>query len=92
MATKTEALIQELTTRLNAAEMRLDALQVDVPQVKATFVQVAVMEHRLADLTKSQDVWGNRGWVIFMVGVSGVVTLLSAAAGGLLTFYLNAKR
>ena len=50
------------------------------------------MEQRLADLTKSQDVWGSRGWVIFMVGVSGVVTLLSAAVGELLTFYLNAKR
>ena len=54
--------------------------------------QIAVMEQRLADLTKSQDVWGSRGWVIFMVGVSGVVTLLSAAVGELLTFYLNAKR
>ena len=88
MATKTEALIHELTIRVNATEMRLDALQVDAVLVRATVAQIAVIGHRLAELTRSRELWGQRGWVILTVALSGVVTIL----GALLTFYLNAKK
>lgn len=92
MATKTETLIQVLTSRLNAAEMRLDALQVDAVPVKAMVAQIAVIEHRLADLTKSHELWGQRGWAVLTVAASGFFSILGVTVGALLTFYLNAKK
>ena len=61
MATKTETLILAMTVQLNAVEMRLDALQLDAAPVKAMVAQIAVIEHRLADITKSRELWGQRG-------------------------------
>ena len=72
MATKTETAISALTSRLDIMEVRVELLVDQTVNLQQLEKQFAVMEHRLADLTKSQDVWGNRGWVIFMVGVSGV--------------------
>ena len=75
MATKTEALIYALRTDVGILSMELESLRREADPLTEVTKQVAILQYRLDELTKSRDSWGHRWWglLIAVVGVGGIV-------------------
>ena len=92
MATQTENLIQALTIEVNTLKERVEALRGETEPLREITKQIAVIEHRLSEMTKTKELWGQRGWMILTICLSALFSFLAVILGALLTFYLNTKR
>ncbi len=92
MATKTEQLIQTLTNELTILKERVEGLRGETQPLRDITNKIAVIEHKLAEVTKTKELWGQRGWMILTICLSAVFSFLAVILGALLTFYLNTKK
>ena len=92
MATQTENLIQALTLEVNTLKERVEALRSETEPLREITKQIAVIEHKLSEITKTKELWGQRGWMILTIGLSAFFSFLAVILGALLTFYLNTKK
>jgi len=80
-------LVRELSNQVAVIQTQMtNLIQADVT------TQVAIMQAQLAELTKTRELWGQRGWAVLTVGLSAGFSFLAVVLGSLLTFYINAKR
>ena len=75
----------------------LDLSKVDWHRVAATTdreitKQIAVIEHKLSEITKTKELWRQRGWMILTICLSAFFSFLAVILGALLTSYLNTKK
>ena len=92
MATQTENLIQALTIEVNTLKVRVEALRGETEPLREITKQLAVIEHRLSEMTKTKELWGQRGWMILTICLSAFFSFVAVMFGALLTFYLNTKK
>ena len=92
MATQTENLIQALTIEVNTLKERVEALRGETEPLRDITKQIAVIEHKLSEMTKTKELWGQRGWMILTVCLSAVFSFLAVILGALVTYFLNTKR
>ena len=92
MATQTETMIKALSIELAIVKERVEAIRTEMVPLRDLTNQVAVIEARLNEMTKSRELWGQRGWAFLTVCLSSLVSLVVAILGTLLTFYLNTKK
>lgn len=67
MATQTEQLIQALTNELTILKVRVEALREETQPLRDITKQLAVIEHKLAEMTKTKELWGQRGWMVLTI-------------------------
>lgn len=91
MATQTENLIQALPIEVNTLKERVEALRGETEPLRDITKQIAVIDHKLLELTKTKELWGQRGWMILTICLSALFSFLAVILGALLTFYLNTK-
>ena len=92
MATQTEQQIQALTNELTILKERVDALPGETQPIRDITKQIAVIEHKLAEMTKTRELWGQRGWMILTICLSALFSFLAVILGALVTYYLNIKK
>jgi hypothetical protein len=92
VATQTEQLIQALTNELTILKERVEVLRGETQPIRSITNQIAVIEHKLAEMTKTKELWGQRGWMILTICLSASFSFLAVILGSLLTFYLNSKK
>ena len=92
MATQTENLIQALTIEVNILKEQEEALRGETEPLREITKQIAVIEHKLSEITKTKELWCQRGWMILTISLSAVFSFLAVILGSLLTFYLNTKK
>ena len=92
MATQTENLIQALTIEVNTLKERVEALRGETEPLREVTKQIAVIEHKLSEMTKTKELWGQRGWMVLTILLSAFFSFLAVLLGSLLTFYLNTKK
>jgi hypothetical protein len=92
VASQTENQIHALTIEVTILRERVEALRGETQPLSALTQQIAVIEHKLAEMTKTKELWGQRGWMILTICLSALFSLASGALGTLLTFYLNTKK
>jgi hypothetical protein len=92
VATQTENLIHELTIEVNTLKERVEALRGETEPLRDITKQIAVIEHKLSELTKTRELWGQRGWMILTICLSAAFSFLAAIAGAVLTYYLNTRK
>jgi hypothetical protein len=92
VATQTENLIQALTIEMTTLKERVEALRSETEPLREITKQIAVIEHRLSEITKTKELWGQRGWMVLTICLSGLFSFIAVILGALLTSYLNAKR
>jgi hypothetical protein len=71
---------------------RVEALRGETEPLREITKQIAVIEHRLAELTKTKELWGQRGWMIMTICLSAFFSFLAVIVGALLTYYLHTKK
>ena len=92
MATRTETLIQGLTLEVAVLKERVEALRRKTDPIDGITNQIAIMEHQRSEMTKTKELWGQRGWMVLTICLSASFSFLAVIIGSLLTFYLNAKK
>ena len=92
MATQTETLIQGLTIEVGVLKERVKGLRSQTDTLDGVTNQLAIIEHKLAEMTKTKELWGQRGWMVLTICLSALFSFLAVMSGSLLTFYLNSKR
>ena len=92
MATQTESLIQALTLEVNTLKERVEALRGETEPLREITKQIAVIEHKLSEMTKTMELWGQRGCMVLTICLSAFFSFLAIVLGALLTFYLNTRR
>ncbi len=92
MATQTEKMIHSLTVELATLRVAVESMRSDASPLSELATEVAVIESRLDEMTKSSELWGQRGWAFLTVCLSAMLSLVVAILGTLLTFYLNTKK
>ena len=92
MATQTENLIHTLSIEVNILKERVAALGSETEPIREITKQIAVIEHKLSEMTKKKELWGQRGWMILTICLSALFSFLAVILGALLTYYLNTKK
>src|SRR5262249_7848943 len=92
VATQTENLIQALTVEVNTLKERVEVLRGETEPLREVTKNIAVIEHQLSELTKTKEVWGQRGWMILTICLSAFFSFLAVILGAFLTYYLNTNR
>jgi len=92
VATQTETLIQGLTIEVSVLKERVKGLRSQTDTLDGVTNQLAIIEHKLAEMTKTKELWGQRGWMVLTICLSALFSFLAVMSGSLLTFYLNSKR
>lgn len=92
MATKAEILIQALRVELTTAQAQIEALRGEAVFTRQLSKDVAAAQTQLAQLTKTGELWGQRGWAVLTVTLSSLSALATGVTCAALTFYLNTKR
>ncbi len=92
MATQTENLIHALTLDVNSLKERVEALRSETEPLREITKQIAVIEHKLSEITKTKELWGQRGWMILTICLSALFSFLAVILGALLTYYLNTRK
>ena len=85
-------MIHALTVELATLRFAVESMRSEAKPLSELTTQVAVIESRLNEMTKSRDLWAQRGWAIMTVCLSAMMSLVVAILGTLLTFYLNTKK
>ena len=87
MGVRNLELVHELSNQVAVLQTQMTKLiQADVT------TQVAILQAQLAELAKTKELWGQRGWAVLTVCLSAGFSFLAVVLGSLLTFYINAKR
>ena len=89
MATKTEELIHELTIKVSVLELKAQVLEVEAAPVEGLMARVAMLEYKFAELSRSRELWGQRGWGVLTVLLTAVSSLLGVVVGAVLNAYLR---
>ena len=92
MATQTERLIQALTNEVTILKERVEALRGETQSLREITKQIALIEHKLAELAKSKELWGQRGWMILTICLSALFSFLAVIVAALLTHFLHLLR
>jgi hypothetical protein len=92
VATQAETLIHALTVEVNTLKERVEALRGETEPLREITNKIAVIEHQLSELTKTKELWGQRGWMLLTICLSAFFSLITGIGGVLLAFYLNSKR
>ncbi len=92
MATGTEEIVYELRTEVAVLKKEVALLTAASDAAIDLARQVAVLQSQLAEMTKTRDLWGQRGWAVFTVAVSAAFSLLTGTATAGLAYYLNLKK
>ena len=92
MASQTENQIHALALEMTILRERVEALRGETEPLREIMKQIAVIEHKLLEMTKTKELWGQRGWMILTICLSALFSLVSGTLGTLLTFYLNTKK
>ena len=92
MATQTENSIQSLNIEVTTLKERVEALRGETEPLREVTKQIAVIEHRLVELTKTKELWGQRGWMILTICLSAFVSFLAAIVGALLISKFDLKK
>ena len=92
MATKTEDAIQALKTDLAVVKEQVSILRDEIELVRDVARRIAVIEHQLTEMTKTKELWGQRGWMVLTICLSASFSFVAVILGGLLTYYLNTKK
>ena len=92
MATKAEELIAELKVEVAVLKTEVATLRGMSTEVSQLSKQFAVLESQNAQLTKTREVWGQRGGAVFTVAVSAGFSLLTGTLTAGLAYYLNLKK
>ena len=92
MATQTEKAIQSLTNDITILKERVQVLQAEIGDLSDVAIQISVIEHKLAEMTKTKELWGQRGWMILTILLSGSFSFLAVLVGVLFTYYLNSRK
>jgi hypothetical protein len=92
VATQTENLIQALTIEVNTLKERVEALRGETEPLRDITKQIAVIEHKLSEITKTKELWGQRGWMILTICLSALFSFLAIILGALLTYYLGSRK
>jgi hypothetical protein len=77
---------------VNTLKERVEALRAETEPLREITKQIAVIEHRLLELTKTKELWGQRGWMILTICLSALFSFFAVILGALLTYYLNFKK
>ena len=92
VATQTEDLIKGLSIEVAVLKDRVKALRSRTDTLHGIAGQISIIEHQLAEMTKTKELWGQRGWMVLTICLSALFSFLAVISGSLLTFYLNSKR
>jgi hypothetical protein len=92
VATQTENLIQALTLDVNTLKVRVEAFRGETEPIREITNQIAVIEHKLSEMTRTKELWGQRGWMILTISLSAFFSFLAVILGALLTYYLNSRK
>lgn len=92
MASQTENQIHALALEMTILRERVETLRGETQPLSALTQQIAVIEHRLSEMTKTKELWGQRGWMILTICLSALFSFVAGILGALLTFYLNTKK
>jgi hypothetical protein len=71
---------------------RVETLRSETEPLRAIMQQIAVIEHKLSEMTKTKELWGQRGWMALTICLSALFSFVAVILGALLTFYLNTKK
>lgn len=88
MATNTE-LVQALNVEVATLKERVEALRGEMVPLREIVNQVSVLKHQIAEMTKTRELWGQRGWAILTIGISAAVSLGAAILVALVNYYMN---
>ena len=91
MATQTEN-IQALTIEVNTLKERVEAPRGETEPLREITKQIAVIEHKLSEITKTKELWGQRGWMVLTICLSAFFSFLAVILGALLTYHLNINK
>ena len=61
MATKTEEAIKSVNNDLIVLKEHVAALRDEAKPIRSLTERMAIVEHRLAEMTKTKELWGQRG-------------------------------
>lgn len=89
MATQSEKNIHELELQITVLKERVESLNGEYAAVRDLTKQVAVLQQQLGDMTKTRELWGQRGWAILTIGISAGVSLGAAILVALVNYYMN---
>jgi hypothetical protein len=92
MATKTEETIQAIKTDVAVVKEQIATLRDEVTPMRSMTERLAIVEHQLSEMTKTKELWGQRGWMILTICLSAFFSLLAVILGALLAFNLNTKK
>ncbi len=92
MATRTEEFIKVLTVEITILQERVEFLSEKMQLLRESKEKIAVLEHQVAEMTKTKELWGQRGWMVMTIALSAGFSFVAVILGGLLTFDLNSNR
>ena len=92
MATQTERVINALTNEVNLLKECVEWMRADAVTLREVTERLSIIEHRLAELTKSRELWGQRGWGVLTVLLTALSSLIGVVVGAVLNFYLNTRK
>lgn len=92
MATQTENLIKALEIEVGVLKDRVEALRGEVKELPKIIADVQLLEHRLDEIAKTKELWGQRGWMVLTICLSAFFSLLAVVFGSFLTYYLNTRK
>ena len=92
MATKTEETIQAIKTDVAVVKEQIALLRDEVAPIRDFTRRIAVIEHQLAEMTKTKELWGQRGWMVLTICLSAAFSFIAVILGAALTYYLNTKK
>ena len=89
MATQGEKALHALEVQTAILLERVEALSKERIPLRELSSQVAVLQQQLGDMTKTRELWGQRGWAVLTVGISAAVSLGAAILVALVNYYMN---
>jgi len=90
--TQADLLIQKLSSELGSLRKQVENMEDGMKPLVDISAQIAVIHHRLDEITKTKESWGQRGWMVLTIWFSALLSLSVAAAGILLTYSLGIKK
>ena len=70
----------------------MESLRSEIAPLRGMTNQIAIIEYKLAEMTKTKELWGQRGWMILTICLSASFSFIAVILGALLTFYFSAKK
>ena len=90
--TKTLETIHKLELEFRGLQKQINAMCIETNRVRELAVEVALLKQTISKLTKTRELWGQRGWAVLTVALSATFSLITGMCAVLLTFYLNTSK